>query len=590
MGYRRRRGYSRSSYGTERAKRHIQEARAFSHEVGHADEAIKAAFFRLSGRALNYLLDKYGEIYGDAARDYARDTIPKWRLGTVQMSGMVAQRLFDLLPPYMSAEDKNKIVESIWKWYGPRSSKYFYIGPDTNADAIVADLESYFERLTVLYPIPETLKGRFDWLSDNDAAAKERLLNHFMDRQRETAIASARLNIPMMLASMKTDAEGKISKLSHTVFVGNHQVEIKADILRSGFISSDYPNDFVRPPMKVSATIGLGLVAVIVIGFLFVEWLQGGSHASSSSSEHTQSIQQAQPITAQVRPTYGFAPMRTATPVVMQAPTSAPVAGHSALAAPASARPGTARADAEQTSRSGTNAADACEVHAVAAVNGNGSEIVLSDGSQYTVSEGVMRLTAAGWVTGDQVQACVSPDGASLKQGYETVQASEADSITIEEGSCRPLVVGYTTPDGSEIGMTDGSTFQLVENGVSRLTAAAWTTGERLDICTAKQNGVWYAGIRAGYQKVEATLNQAGSGQAKPTPCVHAIVSGGAGEDGTMRLDDGTFRVANGVMRLTAREMVTGESVTVCTYSSNGTTYASIAESEYQKVQATQVQ
>ena len=62
MGYRRRRYGSRSSYGSERAKWHVAQARAFSDEVGHADAAVKEAFFRLSGKALDYLLDKYGEL------------------------------------------------------------------------------------------------------------------------------------------------------------------------------------------------------------------------------------------------------------------------------------------------------------------------------------------------------------------------------------------------------------------------------------------------------------------------------------------------------------------------------------------------
>lgn len=267
MSYRRRR-YRTSSktYGLERAQRHIEEARAFSAEVGHADESVKNAFFALSGSARDYLLRRYGEIYGESARQYARDTIPKWYSGTVQMSGMVAERLFDLLPPFMPAEQKNRLVEAIWNQYGPHSMKYVYIGPDSNPEAILASLEAYFNNLNVLYPIPSALKKRFDWLSDNDAVAKERLLNHFMDRQRHAAIASACVNVPMMLASMKADEGGRISKLSHTVFVGNHQVEIKADPLRSGFILSNSQSDFIRPPFSCMGLFGLGVAAAVIIG------------------------------------------------------------------------------------------------------------------------------------------------------------------------------------------------------------------------------------------------------------------------------------------------------------------------------------
>ncbi len=284
MGYRRRYRSSSKEYGRERAKLHIEQARTFSAEVGYADEAVKEAFFALSGKALDDLLEIYGDTYGDLKRQYAQDTFPKWKAdwerqrtggsqkwhsGVVQMSGEVAQRLFSLLPPFMPPEQKNKIVEAIWKQYGPRSTKYIYIGPDSDPQAVLASLEAYFNNVNVLYPIPVTLKKRFDWLSDNDAVAKERLLNHFMSQQRQVAIAKARLYVPVMLASMKADEGRQISKLSHTVFVGNHQVEIRADPLRSGFVLSDSQSDFIRPRFSSAGLFVLGIAAAVIIG-LFV--------------------------------------------------------------------------------------------------------------------------------------------------------------------------------------------------------------------------------------------------------------------------------------------------------------------------------
>ncbi|MGH7707759.1 MAG: hypothetical protein ACREM6_07510 [Vulcanimicrobiaceae bacterium] len=249
--------------------------------MGHADKAVKAAFFELSGEALDSVLHKYGELYGENAREYASDTIPKWLTGTVQMSGMVAKRLFDLLPPFMPAEQRNNIVETIWKRYGPHSRKFFYLGSDSNSEAIMAALQAYLEKLAVLYPIPDTLRNRFDWLSQNDAVAKERLLNHFMDRQRHAAIASARLNVPMILSTMQAETKNNISKLSHTIFVGNHQIEFKADALRSGFAESASPNDFVKPRASSKFPRWLG-IALIVVGFFVVMLVLRGLASGAS--------------------------------------------------------------------------------------------------------------------------------------------------------------------------------------------------------------------------------------------------------------------------------------------------------------------
>ena len=267
MGYRRRNRISNKEYGRKRAMRHIEEAHAFSAEVGDADHEVKEAFFALSGKALDDLLNDYGRLNGESAEQYARVTIPRWRSGAVQMSGMVAERLFDLLPRFMQPYQKNKIVEAVWNRYGPHSSKYIYIGPDSDPEAIVAALEAYFDNVNVLYPIPYTLKRRFDWLSDNDAAAKERLLNHFMNQQRQVAIAKGSLCIPMMIDGMKGDEERRITKLSHAVFVGNHKVEIKADPLRSGFILSDSPSDAVRPPWSFKSPGSLWIVAALIAAF-----------------------------------------------------------------------------------------------------------------------------------------------------------------------------------------------------------------------------------------------------------------------------------------------------------------------------------
>lgn len=589
MGYRRRRYGSRGSYGSERAKWHVAQARAFSDEVGHADAAVKDAFFRLSGKALDYLLDKYGELYGEDARDYARNTIPKWRSGTVQMSGMVAKRLFELLPPYMPTEDKNKIVEAIWKWYGPSSRKFVYVGPDSDGAAMLAELEAYFGNLNVLYPIPETLKSRFDWLCDNDAVAKERLLNHFMDQQRRAAIASAHLNVPMILARMQADTEGQISKLSHTVFVGNHHVDIRADPLRSGYSFSDSANNFVRPPVLSSLPkfpVGLAITAAIVIGFFIVTGQRHGPSSAGSVQTGT-AAQQAQ-AAPQRHPSYNFTPERTAAPIAT--PTTSPpaaIASHVVAAPVALAAPSRT---AERKAATTLVRTDGCDTASIASVSGDGSDVVLSDGNRYAISDGVMRMTASTWATGDEVQACVSPDGASLKTEYQTVQATAGEPAPVEPGGCRTLYVGYTTADGSEIGMTDGSIFEVVSNGVARMTTSTWSTGESTTVCTAKQDGTWYAGIKTSYQKVESTLGTVGTGKAVEPTCSQDTVTSGPDNAGTLRLDDGSYRVQNAVMQMQARQMVTGDPVTVCSYSTNGITYASIAKSSYEKVQATRVQ
>jgi hypothetical protein len=85
------------------------------------DQGVKAYFFSLSPVELTAVLDDYQRAYGSEAREYAAKTIPKWRSGRVQMSGMVAERLFNLLPPRMPLGVKYKLVEGLWHHVGPSS-------------------------------------------------------------------------------------------------------------------------------------------------------------------------------------------------------------------------------------------------------------------------------------------------------------------------------------------------------------------------------------------------------------------------------------------------------------------------------------
>ncbi len=88
-----RRGRSRShyrsgSYGRTRALAHIAAANRLTAELGGMDQGVKSYFLNLPPVELAAILDDYQRAYGSQAREYATDTIPKWRTGRVRMSGM----------------------------------------------------------------------------------------------------------------------------------------------------------------------------------------------------------------------------------------------------------------------------------------------------------------------------------------------------------------------------------------------------------------------------------------------------------------------------------------------------------------------
>ncbi len=584
MGYyRRRRRYSSASYGRARAEGHAAEAHAFSAEVAHTDQIVKETFFNLSGASLDDLLNRYGKIYGPKARAYAAATIPKWKAGKVQMSGMVAKRLFSFLPPYMPAAQKNRIVEAIWRAYGPRSKKYVYVGPDASADEVVGAIADYFANIDVLYPIPEHLRARFNWLAQDDAVAQERLLNHFMDAQRHAAIASARLNVPVLLQGMAADANGSIEQFTHTLFVGNHQVEIRADPLRSGFVLSDSSRDMIRPPVKMPRGFGIGFVATLVLAGVIWQVSASIGHGSVSSNATGANAQSA--FAALSAPS--AAVLATAPPAIVHhipppvAPAGAMAAATAttgAVQAPVGTGTATVTFPVHQaptnTTQTAAQSANGCSAHQIASVADDGSTIVLSNGVVYSVTDDMLaRAGAADWVTGQDVTVCGS-GSAALHVGYDTVNARAGDTVSIDAGSCRSLYVGYADSDGEHVGTTDGSVFTLNANMLERASAAGWTTGQTVRACSMKVNGVWRASLVVGYDRVQTTVSRGGTGEAIAPRCGTDTVRDSEGSG--IRLSDGSYRVENMLMQAAVRSVAVGTEVTVCKYVANAMVYSGI--------------
>jgi len=593
MGYRRRK-YSSRAYGSEHAKWHLQQAEIFSSEVGGADYAVKEAFFSLSGKALDYLLEKYGELYGSAAQDYARKTIPKWRTKQTGMSGMVAQRLFKLLPPLMPTDQKHKVFEAIWKSYGPSSQHYLYLGPDSDASAVIKAIDDHFESLNLSHKIPSSLEHRFDWLSDNDVTVKKRLLDHFLSEQRKAANATAALHVPMMLQSMNEDVERKISKLSHTAFAGNHQIEIKADPLRSGFVLSASPYGMTRPP--INWTKGLGTIAAIVAlvaGGIFVLNSQNRTPTASSGLTQSNSTQSQvgvgqdpdQQITA-IPPVPRLStsqakiePARPPTRRAAIAPVVAPNASaHSPAVAPAAG----------------------CSDTSISGMSDNGATVNTASGLALQVSiDGIMRIQAAQWSTGDSIVVCTSKDSGgavyasiSNPSHFDKIQAIVASASAPTAVFCDEFRIVRVADDGASVVTTDGTSYQVSTGGIMRIQAAQWSTGDDVQVCRsgAPRIGAPASIANAGhFDKIQVAL--VARGQSASVTCRRTSVSSVSDGGTSVGTSDGSsYTIASyGIMRIQTQQWSTGDAITVCeSHASDGSVPAALANAaHFDKVQAT---
>ena len=256
--------YNHRSIGLERALEHIRKAEALSRELGGTDQDVKQYFFSLSPAQLREILDRYERKYGSSAREYAEKTLPSWSNGTVHMSGMVAERLFNLLPPMMPLEAKFRLTESLWRHVGPSSNKKYYVGHDVNIEDISQRVKEHLEEVVTHYQIPSSMEARFNWLSQGDVGVKQQLLNHFRQLEKQLLSDALRSQLPVLLNHLNSEKGNLTTHTAQVLKVGKHEVQVIVNERVSG-VSESAP---VRPS-ESSEYSWIWWVA----GIIFVLWL-----------------------------------------------------------------------------------------------------------------------------------------------------------------------------------------------------------------------------------------------------------------------------------------------------------------------------
>ena len=229
-GYRRYNSrYSKRDIGKERALEHIEEARKLSEELGGTDKIVKQYLFKLRGAKLNNLLRAYERNFGSNKRKYAEETLPDWRSGKRQMSGLVAERLYGLLPPLMPIKTKYSIAEGLWEHFGPSSSKLLRFGSDATADQLESMVSEHITSVVQNYSIPEHMSERFEWLSSGDVEVKQQILNYLRQTDRDSVVQQSRTKIEIMIESFFGEHADQVKSYEETLRIGKHILVLKPD-------------------------------------------------------------------------------------------------------------------------------------------------------------------------------------------------------------------------------------------------------------------------------------------------------------------------------------------------------------------------
>jgi hypothetical protein len=169
------RGYRRRSYRQHWGARHVSERQLLSHAIGGLDHDIEKAFLSLPLEKLEGIFRKYGASYGKSAETYARTTHLKWKAGTVRMSGKVAERLINLVPPVLDHGTRFELVKKLRTAFFRKRHTSITCEPQ-NWRAAVAPVVADLVSASAAFELPPGVREKLTWLAAGDVRAGQALL------------------------------------------------------------------------------------------------------------------------------------------------------------------------------------------------------------------------------------------------------------------------------------------------------------------------------------------------------------------------------------------------------------------------------
>ncbi len=174
MGHYRYRRYRR--YYTSRAAEHVAARQRLSLVFAGIDQDIEKIFLNLPSHKLEAVFVRYGKSAGSQAESYARATYQKWKSGSVKMSGVVAERLLNLVPPALDASARFDLVRKLRAAHFKRASHHVTASPQ-DWRARLMPLINDIVAAASTFKLPPELVDRVKWLADGDAIAAQKLLS-----------------------------------------------------------------------------------------------------------------------------------------------------------------------------------------------------------------------------------------------------------------------------------------------------------------------------------------------------------------------------------------------------------------------------
>lgn len=167
------------------AREHVRQYFELSNRLGPIVDDLKKAFFDLPDTSFDSLLLSYREIYGNKAADYVTRAKPAWVSGKTKMSGQTMERLINLIPKYLTYNQRYQMVEDLCEHHKIRHYETVKINIDDPSKGF-QELSSALERFCGNHrfiELPDHVEKTLTWLSDDDIIVARALLAEYQQKQ-----------------------------------------------------------------------------------------------------------------------------------------------------------------------------------------------------------------------------------------------------------------------------------------------------------------------------------------------------------------------------------------------------------------------
>jgi len=201
------------------------------------DKDIETIFLNLDSQSLEKMFWRYGKSFGDSAERYARKTYPAWKRGTTKLSGQTAERLLNLIPPFLSQEKRYVLVKKLRDHYMSRQhlTERVTTTPEAWKQALIPIISRFVET-SGSFKLPENLQKRVAWLTDGDTVSANKILASV--EQEEANLRTAYLDAEFRRIDQYVKIVENTKTVSHTITLpqGTIYVTIALQKKRKSFI------------------------------------------------------------------------------------------------------------------------------------------------------------------------------------------------------------------------------------------------------------------------------------------------------------------------------------------------------------------